>query len=254
MLTDAPTPRSSIAGVKRIPLPDIEASFLEPDQIARLLKVAVTPEDTIVMLGVYAGLRRGELCAVRFDDIDWGDGTHGRLWIRRAISGGKVTTPNTKHSVRMVDVPEALLTNLRAYTAQQCATETDYLFQTAEGTPIDPDNLTKRIFVPLVQRAKLPGIGLHPLRHTFASLLISHGESVKYVSKQLGHASIQITIDTYGHLFRETSVAAMGRLNDRAMAVDAARQALPDDDRTPARVMQKGASFITSPSTVYLTE
>jgi len=55
----------------------------------------------------------------------------------------------------------------------------------------------------------VPGIGLHTLRHTFASLLISHGESIKYVSRQLGHASIQITADTYGHLFRETSIAAM---------------------------------------------
>ena len=44
------------------------------DQIARLLKVATPPEDTIVMLGVYAGLRRGELCALRWEDIDWGDG------------------------------------------------------------------------------------------------------------------------------------------------------------------------------------
>ena len=188
-----------LVGVKRLPRRQIERPFLEPDQIARLLNVAVPPEDTIVMLGAYAGLRRGELCALRWEDIDWGDGEHGRIWIRRAISGGKVGTPKTKGSVRMINVPGALLTNLQAYRRTcQDARDTDFLFRSAEGTALDPDNLAKRIFVPLVQRAKLSGVGLHTLRHTFASLLISHGESIKYVSRQPGHASIHITADTYG--------------------------------------------------------
>ena len=203
------------------------------------------------MLGTYAGLRRGELCALRWDDIDWGDGEHGRIWIRRAISGGKVSTPKTKGSVRMIDVPGALLTNLKAYRRTcQDARDTDFLFRSAEGTQLDPDNLSKRIFVPLVQRAKLPGVGLHTLRHTFASLLISHGESIKYVSRQLGHASIQITADTYGHLFKETSIAAMGRLDARVAAVEAARQALPDDRARPANTRHVSRK----PSTVCLTE
>ena len=55
-------------------------------------------------------------------------------------------------------------------------------------------------------------IGLHALQHTYASLLINQNENIKYVSRQLGHASIQITLDLYGHLFKETSTAAMRRL------------------------------------------
>ena len=58
-------------------------------------------------------------------------------------------------------------------------------------------------------------VGLHTLRHTYASLLINQGESIKYVSKQLGHASINITADLYGHLFKETSTSAMNRLSMR---------------------------------------
>jgi integrase len=68
-----------LEGVKRLPRRQVERPFLEPDQIARLLEVANTPEDTIVMLGVYAGLRRGELCALRWEDIDRVDGQHGRI-------------------------------------------------------------------------------------------------------------------------------------------------------------------------------
>jgi integrase len=91
--------------------------------------------------------------------------------------------------------------------------EGDFVFRTAEGTPIDPDNWYKREFPAIRKRAKLRAIGLHALRHTYASLLINAGENLKYVSRQLGHASIQITADLYGHLFKETSTAAMRRLN-----------------------------------------
>jgi integrase len=89
------------------------------------------------------------------------------------------------------------------------------VFRTTEGTPIDPDNWYKREFPSIRKRAKLRDIGLHALRHTYASLLINAGESLKYFSRQLGHASIQITADLYGHLFKETSTAAMRRLNAR---------------------------------------
>jgi len=99
--------------------------------------------------------------------------------------------------------------------------------RTGTGTPLDPDNWFGKFFVPTAVKAKLrPAslakdrddeqlVGLHTLRHTYASLLINQGESIKYVSKQLGHASITITADLYGHLFKETSVSAMNKLSMR---------------------------------------
>jgi integrase len=62
-------------------------------------------------------------------------------------------------------------------------------------------------------------VGLHTLRHTFASLLINSGEHMKYVCEQMGHASIQITADLYGHLFKETRVSAMNRFSMRMLAL-----------------------------------
>ena len=80
---------------------------------------------------------------------------------------------------------------------------------------MDREKGTKGNSLPVVEKAELRRIGLHTLRHTYTSLLINAGESIKYVSRQLGHASIQITADLYGHLFKETSLAAMTRLGQR---------------------------------------
>ena len=114
-----------LASITRIPRADVERPFLEPDQIARLLRAATTQEETmLIMLGVYAGLRRGELCAIRWDDIDGGDGITGRLWIRRAISAGKITKPKTKSSIWMIDLPSTVLTKLAAYRGNAAETRT----------------------------------------------------------------------------------------------------------------------------------
>src|SRR5262249_43901445 len=61
--------------------------------------------------------------------------------------------------------------------------------------------------------------GLHALRHTFASLLLNQGASLQYVCEQMGHASINITVDIYGHLFKETRTAETNRLSMRLFAL-----------------------------------
>ena len=87
------------------------------------------------------------------------------------------------------------------------------IFATASGTPLDPWNLTKRAFYPALEAAGLPRLRLHDLRHTCASLLISQGESAKYVAHQLRHSSVQITLDRYSHLFPEDRSRATERLD-----------------------------------------
>jgi integrase len=191
----------------------VEREFLEPREIGALLKAAVPPEDTILHLAVFSGLRRGELFALQWGDVDWGTGTDGgRIWVRRSIYQGSITTPKTNHSIRVVDVPQRTLNELAVYREMCPPREAGFIFRTAKGTPFDPDNWYKRHFLAILDRAGLRHVGMHALRHTYASILINQGESIKYVSRQLGHASIQITADLYGHLFRETSQAAMRRL------------------------------------------
>jgi len=81
---------------------------------------------------------------------------------------------------------------------------------------LDPDNLIKRYFLPAVEHAGLRRIRGHDLRHTFGSLLIQGGASLTYVKEQMGHSSIQVTEDTYGHLIPGANVNWVDQLDTRA--------------------------------------
>jgi integrase len=76
----------------------------------------------------------------------------------------------------------------------------DLIFPSQAGTVIRPDNIVPRYMEPALEKAGLRRFRFHDLRHTFGSLLIQDGASLAYVKEQMGHSSIQITVDTYGHL------------------------------------------------------
>jgi integrase len=90
--------------------------------------------------------------------------------------------------------------------------ENGLVFCTSKGTLINPTNLRKRSFAPLLQRAGLTHMTFHQLRHTAATILLLKNVNPKIVSETLGHASIAITLDTYSHVLptmQESAVAAM---------------------------------------------
>jgi integrase len=109
----------------------------------------------------------------------------------------------------VVDVPQRVVDELTVYREVSQQMDDGFIFRSENKTPFDPDNWYKRRFLPALKRVGLRKVGFHAMRHTYASLLINQGENIKYVSRQLGHASIQITTDLYGYLFRERSVIAM---------------------------------------------
>jgi len=87
----------------------------------------------------------------------------------------------------------------------------EWVFTSIEGTALDAANLRK-VFARALKKAGLRQIRFHDLRHTFASWLLGNGESPVYVKEQLGHSSIQITVDTYGHLIPGANREAVNRL------------------------------------------
>jgi integrase len=207
-----------MAGLPRIRLPRAKKRpHFEPPQVLELLRVAAKtpPDDTIVKTALLSGLRRGELFALQWSDIDTGTGEGGALHVRRRIYQGTIDTPKTEESDRVVDVPQRLLDELAIYAVTYPAIGEGYIFRTTQGTPLDGDNWHHRRLVPLLEAAglRLPRAGLHSLRHTYVSLLAEQGEDIHYIARQVGHSSTRLTQDIYRHVFAKTRTAAMRRLN-----------------------------------------
>lgn len=89
----------------------------------------------------------------------------------------------------------------------------DGVFINKEGGPLEQHNFRNRVFWPLLAKGGLRRIRFHDLRHTFASLLLQQGESPQYVKEQMGHSSIQVTVDTYGHFIPGANKQAVDRLD-----------------------------------------
>jgi integrase len=190
----------------------------EPAQVAELLRVAAEtpPDDTIIRMALYSGLRRGELFILRWEDLDQGNGQDGgRLHVRRSIYQGDITTPKTADSERVVDVPQRLLDDLAVYRVMYPPIGEGLIFRTDTGRPMDPDNWHKDRLVPILEQAhlRLPKTGLHSLRHTYTSVLAALGEDVRYIADQLGHSSPRLTQDIYQHVLAGARVDAMRRLD-----------------------------------------
>jgi integrase len=91
----------------------------------------------------------------------------------------------------------------------------ELFFSSPDGKILDPDNFYHRHFVPMLGKSGIRKVRLHDLRHTFGSLLIQRGASIVYVKEQMGHSSIQVTVDTYGHLVPGADVSYVDRLDGK---------------------------------------
>jgi integrase len=150
------------------------------------------------------GIRESELFGLQPDDLDF---TKRVLWVRRAISRGRISTPKNRKARRVDLSPQAChvlrdyLTRRDAEAALAGKEPSVWLFPMPNGEPMHVSYFIYRLWYPALDRAGLKRRGPHQLRHSFASLLIAQGAHPKYIQEQLGHSSIQITLDLYGHLF-----------------------------------------------------
>jgi len=141
----------------------------------------------------------------------------------RTRDGGRLTIgePKTKRSRRSIRLTpratEALEGHLRRQLRDVEILGDSYgdrglVFATSTGAPVNPSNLRKRSFAPLLEKAKLPRIRFHDLRHTCATLLLAKGTHPKFVQELLGHATVAVTLDTYSHV-----IPSMGDQTAHAM-------------------------------------
>jgi integrase len=199
------------AGVKRPRVPRQEMHVLGVDEVGRMLEAADDEWRTLLLCAVTTGLRQGELLALRWGDVDWNS---GRLWVRRSVDRrGRFKETKTAGSVRAVAITPTLAAALRRHQlASPFSAENELVFPSKTGGPLDGGNVRRRAFARALRRAGLPQIRFHDLRHSYASLLIAQGEHPKLIAEQLGHASVQITLDRYGHLMDQSYGDASERL------------------------------------------
>jgi integrase len=123
---------------------------------------------------------------------------------------------------------------LEAFLQGRTSIADDLVFPSKSGTVLDGANLIHYYFTPAVEAAGLRRFRFHDLRHTFGSLLIQRGASLAYVKDQMGHSSIQVTVDTYGHLIPGADIAWVDKLDEPAAAPTEAATT-PQPSATPAQ-------------------
>lgn len=172
-----------------------------------------------VMLAATTGLRRGELLALRWSDVDL---DRASLHVLQALeqtrtNGVKVKSPKSRSSRRLVPIAPECVAMLREHKAEQDVARTleyadnDLVIPTTGGNPWPPDNFSAQ-FSRLARTAGCRGFRFHDLRHAFATLSLSSGTSIKDVQSLLGHSSASLTLSTYAHALEGGGRAAVNRL------------------------------------------
>jgi integrase len=176
-----------------------ERPVLNPDEIGRLLEAAAPSYRALLATALLSGLRQGELLGLHWRDVDF---DNQLIHVRTALNRKRRDVPpKTERAVRDVILMPALAKTLQLHRAETTFNQPDdYVFTTRGGTPHHAPQIGARALKPALEKAGLPPIRWHDLRHTFASLLIAGGANITFVSRQLGHTSSQITLGIYAHL------------------------------------------------------
>ena len=119
----------------------------------------------------------------------------------------------TRASRRRVDLSRTAVRVLGRQLLARKPNEVGLVFPSPEGRILNDDNFRHRIFRPAVRRTKLQGLRFHDLRHTYAALMVAAGAHPKYLQAQMGHSSIRVTLDLYGHLFPDANRGVLDALD-----------------------------------------
>ena len=195
-----------------------EMSVWDTEQIRCFLRITEDHRwDALFYLAVTTGLRQGELTGLYWSDLDW---KNGRLRIQRQVYQGRVTELKTASSRRVVTLGEVALDKLYERQEHQARErdwgtweENGFIFTSRRGSPVSHCSLY-RVFIDLTEKAGLPRIRFHDLRHTAATLMLQQGVHPKVVQERLGHSSISMTLDTYSHVLPSLQEDVADRLDE----------------------------------------
>ena len=211
-----------------------------PLEAARLVAALDEGDRALWATALYGGLRRGELMALRWGDVDLAAGV---IRVERSWDAKEgVIEPKSAVGRRKVPIAAVLRDHLAEHRAAREAvygSEDDLLFGRTPGVPFVPGTVSKRAR-DAWRKAQLAPITLHEARHTFASLMIAAGVNAKALSTYMGHANIAITLDRYGHLMPGNEGDAADLLDaylERATAATARTAEVTPAGRTVAQTV-----------------
>jgi integrase len=168
-----------------------------PEEASALLGALADAERPLYATAFYAGLRRGELRALRWSDVDL---PARRIRVERGWDDEECEQDGKSDAARRtLPILEPLARELAAYRLRTGRGADALVFGVTADVPFDPSTVRRRALAAW-KLADLDPIALHEGRHTCASLLIASGANAKVIQAVMGHATIQVTFDTYGHL------------------------------------------------------
>ena len=169
------------------------------EEIFAILKAMPEHIRAFFAIGFFTGLRTGEIIGLKWEDFDFEDKS---FRVERSRRQGMETLPKTKNSVRTVEIINTLMPYLLEHR-NLSPKESIYMFETYKGIPYNTcDKISSHYWKPTLQKLGIPYRNLYQMRHSFASLMISNGEDVLWVSNMLGHKHSSMTLEKYARYCR----------------------------------------------------
>lgn len=197
--------------------PKREMEIWSPEEFAKFIATVEDPTYKMFFTTLYlTGCRRGEAAALTWSDVDL---KKSKIKISKSVTkksqtaAWELTTPKNTSSNRTVTMPPSLCKMLSDYKKQQHKTDPEAVFLFGASRPL-PERTTDRFFENACENANIKKIRIHDLRHSCASLLLSKGVSIVAVSRQLGHANVTQTLNTYAHLMPDDQSKTVAELEE----------------------------------------
>ncbi len=172
---------------------DAEEPCFTPEQMSAIIARAKNPQmRTFFATAAGTGMRSGELCGLRVEDVDLDSGI---ISVRRAAWEGREQTPKTKNAVRKIGIDAEVVRILREHLGQR---KFGYVFQARNGSPLRESNILRRELHPILKELKLPKCGCHAFRHGRVSFLVENNVPLPMIRLWIGHGSDKM-VQRYTH-------------------------------------------------------
>lgn len=224
-----------ISPALNVELPDPSPTsqrFLTMDEVQALVEAMHPRFQSLVMMAAATGLRWGELAGLRVQRLDL---LRRRLTVAETLEkvgyGYQWGPPKSKASARTVTFPRSVAASMNDYLTTYGPGTEGTVWSMPRGGPLHDRNFRTKYWWPAVDKTVGRPMRFHDLRHTHVAQLITQGEHVKAIQQRLGHGSIKVTMDVYGHLLPDYDADLADRLDEAWVAAETAqrRPKTPDD-------------------------